>query len=296
MSKIQFAFTVDDVALHRHRTPDGYESFSSVADLCELVDFLNRQKVPGTFFVVPFNEDIPLYDRPDYVTALRAAHSAGHRVELHGYRHEIFEWGIPPPAVLSLPWEVEARRRVENDRANLEKEFTYDILAGKLRHGIEIVEKAVGSRPAGFRAPCASSCPALFAALSDCGFRFDASRIVNTKGWDYILGDYRPGIRWTDGVPPRVHAIESGMIEVPIMSEYTWKLSDDDVTRHLALMKEDLDHLAEIGGGVMATVCHVSPIAGRYAAGMKVYEQFFRYARNRYKVQFCTLREIVGCP
>ena len=71
MSSVRFAFTVDDVAVHRHKAADGFVSFSSVDDLRELIGFLDRQGVPGTFFVVPFNEGIPLYERPDYVAALR---------------------------------------------------------------------------------------------------------------------------------------------------------------------------------------------------------------------------------
>jgi len=294
MSLLRFAFTVDDVALHRYKTPDGFESFSSVEDLRELVGFLDGQGVPGTFLVVPFNEDIPLYERAGYVAALAEAQAAGHKLEMHGLRHEIFEWGIPPEQVLELPWEEVNRRRVETDRANLEREFAYDVLVGKLRQGIEIFERALGGRPVGFRAPCGSTSPGLFRALVDCGFGLDSSLIVNRKGWNYVLKDYRPGIFWNPKFPPRPHRLEAGIVEVPIMSEYTWKLTDQDVPRHLDLLKEDLDHLAETGGGVMVSVCHVSPTTGQWAAGQKVYEQFFRYARDKYDVQFCTLREAVA--
>ncbi len=294
MSSLRFAFTVDDVALHRYETPDGFESFSSVGDFRELVGFLDRQGVPGTFFVVPFNEDVPLYDRGDYVAALTEAQAAGHKLEMHGLRHEIFEWGIPPKEILELPWEEVNRRRVETDRAGLEKEFARDILVGKLRRGIEIFEQALGGRPVGFRAPCGSTSPALFEALVDCGFGFDSSLIVNPKGWNYILKDYRPGICWDPELPPRPHRLPSGIVEVPIMSEYTWQLTEADVPRHLDLLKEDLDHLANTGGGVMVSVCHVSPTTGRWAAGQEAYEQFFRCARDHYDVQFCTLREAVA--
>ena len=291
MAPIRYAFTIDDLALHRHKTPDGYEAFSNVGDFRELVAFLNRQSVHGTFFTVPFNEDIPLGDRPDYVAAIKEAQSAGHKFEMHGLRHEIFEWGIPPEQVLELPWEEVNRKRVENDRANLDKEFAYDVLVGKLRKGIAIFEQALGARPAGFRAPCGSNCPWLFKALKDCGFQFDSTLIINRKGWNYVLKDYRPGLFWHPKFPAKVHKLESGIIELPIMSEYTWQLTDADVERHLALLQEDVNHLAELGGGLLVSVCHVSPITGKWSAGQKVYEKFFRWARDRGDVQFCTMRE-----
>jgi len=292
MSSLRFAFTIDDVALHRHKTPDGYEPFSSAQDLRELIGFLNRQKVPGTFFTVPFNEDIPLYDRPDYVAALSEAASAGHLVAMHGLRHEIFEWGIPPEMVLGLPWEEVNRKRVQSD-PNLPKEFAYDVLVAKLRQGIEIIEKALGRRPMGFRAPCGSNCPHLFKALVDCGFGFDSTQIINRKGWNYVMKDYRPGIFWNPDYPPRPHRLDSGIVELPIMSEYTWQLTDADVPRHVELLKEDLAHLAasQPAGGLLVSVCHVSPITGQWSAGQKVYEQFFRWARDHYDVQFCTMQQ-----
>ncbi|MFH2068895.1 MAG: DUF2334 domain-containing protein [Candidatus Omnitrophota bacterium] len=279
VNQTRFAFTVDDVAL---------KDFSSVEDLRELLGFLKKEGVPATFFVVPFNQDIPLYQREDWVAALKDAALAGHELQLHGYRHEAFEWGIPPEFILA--YEDRERRRLQEERAEIEKGFSPDVLTAKLEKGIAIFTRVAGHRPIGFRAPYGSTHPNLFTALVKCGFQYDSSLIINPKGWKYIVKDYTPGMIWDKNITPRPFKHQAGLIEIPIMAEYTWFLKEADVERHYQLIREDFDKAAETGG-VMASVCHVTPVTGVNSAGLKVYEKLFRYAREQGNVTFSTLGE-----
>jgi peptidoglycan/xylan/chitin deacetylase (PgdA/CDA1 family) len=279
MNPIRFSFTVDDVVL---------KDFSSVEGFLELLEFLKKQRIPGTFFVVPFNQDIPLYERPGWVSALKKALSEGHELQLHGLRHQAFEWGIPPDFIMA--YEHKERERLERERAEIEGTFTVAAFKEKLARGIEIFTRALGHRPTGFRAPYASTHPNLFQALAECGFTYDSSLIVNPKGWRYIVQNYTPGITWNKDVSPLPRKYHPGLVEIPIMAEYTWFLKEEDIERHYQLIKEDLDKISE-SGGVMVPVCHVGPVTGVNRAGLKVYERLLAYAREKNNVSFCTLTE-----
>ena len=167
-----------------------------------------------------------------------------------------------------------------------------DVLKNKLEKGIEIFTRALGHRPTGFRAPYGSTCPNLFPALIECGFTYDSSLVINPKGWKYIVKDYTPGITWNKDVPPLPREYQPGLVEIPIMAEYTWFLKETDIERHYQLIKEDLDKTIK-EGGVMVSVCHVCPVTGVNRAGLKVYERLLDYARKKGNVSFCTLKEIV---
>ncbi|MCX5642240.1 MAG: DUF2334 domain-containing protein [Candidatus Omnitrophica bacterium] len=279
MNPVKFAFTVDDVAL---------KDFSSVEGFLELLDFLKNQQIPGTFFVVPFNQDIPLFERPDWVAALKKALSEGHELQLHGLRHEAFEWGIPPDFIMA--YEHRERERLEREREAIEGAFTVTAFKEKLAQGIAIFTRVLGYRPTGFRSPYASLHPNLFQALAECGFSYDSSLIVNPKGWRYIMKDYTPGITWNKDVLPRPWEYRPGLVEIPIMAEYAWFLKEADVEKQYQLIKEDLDKISE-SGGTMVPVCHVGPITGVNRAGLKVYERLLDYARQKGNVLFCTLSD-----
>ncbi|MFH0797660.1 MAG: DUF2334 domain-containing protein [Candidatus Omnitrophota bacterium] len=280
MNQVKFAFTVDDVAL---------KDFSSVEGFLELLEFLKKQHIPGTFFVVPFNQDIPLYERPDWISVLKKALSAGHELQLHGLRHQAFEWGIPPDFILA--YEHQERQKLEREREEIERTFTVEAFKEKIAQGIEIFTRAIGHRPTGFRSPYASTHPNLFQALAECGFTYDSSLIVNPKGWRYVVKDYTPGITWNKDVPPRPREYHPGLVEIPIMAEYTWFLKEENIEKHYGLIKEDLDKISETGG-VMVSVCHVVPVTGVNRAGLKVYERLLNYARQNGNVSFGTLKEV----
>ena len=97
--------------------------------------------IPVTFFAV--GRDL---ERAASAEALRRAAAAGHAVESHSLSHRYDLSRLP----------IEAIRR-------------------EVSEGLAAVERAVGVRPSGFRAPGYTVCDALFDALDEAGVEFDSS-------------------------------------------------------------------------------------------------------------------------
>src|SRR5579875_1246514 len=131
----------------------------------ELLDFLRRRHVRGTFFTIPCARGKPLTERPEWINALKRAIEDGHEIGLHGYVHTGFEFGRPPDFMLDLmgpaAWEILRSRRRE-----LADDWRKDVLQKKIELGIAIFERALGLRPKSWRSPCCAVCTNLFLALA----------------------------------------------------------------------------------------------------------------------------------
>ena len=85
MKKFFFGMSVDDVTLAH---------WCKVENFRKLIDFLDLEKIPATFFVVPVDEESgkPFNQLPgDYAGIIRAAHEHGHAFAQHGLSHNRFE-------------------------------------------------------------------------------------------------------------------------------------------------------------------------------------------------------------
>jgi peptidoglycan/xylan/chitin deacetylase (PgdA/CDA1 family) len=225
------------------------------------------------------------------VPLIERALAAGHDLEHHAYTHSsCFEFGIPPYFMLDIM--PEARDQYINEPTYFTQHHAYEMLREKLEQGREILTRAFGSTPRGFRSPCLSSCDNLYQALADMNFDFCSNEVINPLGWRYINRDYATGEGWHSDVPHQPYARLPGLTEVPMHSEYTWYLEEGDVDRHFALVKADLDRaIAE--GKPFVTLSHYYAMTGKWATGLQVYARLFAYARQRC-VGFTTLRDLVG--
>lgn len=257
----------------------------------ELLDFLQAQEVPATFFVVPFGGGQPLDTKPEWMPIVERALAAGHDLEHHAYDHSsCFEFGVPPYFMLDIMPDRKAAYL--EDPIPFERNHTYEILREKLEKGREVLTRAFGNTPRGFRSPCLSSCDNLYQALSDMEFEFCSNAVINPLGWRYINRNYETGEGWHTDFPSQPFPRLPGLTEVPMHSEYTWYLEEGDVDRHFELAKTDLDRsIAE--GKAFVTLSHYYAMTGKWATGLKVYERLFAYARQR-GVRFATLRELVA--
>jgi peptidoglycan/xylan/chitin deacetylase (PgdA/CDA1 family) len=279
MAETLFVLTNDDAGMQEP------ELFS------ELLDFLQAQEVPATFFVVPFGSGQALDTKPAWMAIVERALVAGHDLEHHAYDHSsCFEFGVPPYFMLDIMPDRKAAYL--EDPTPFEQMHTYEILREKLEKGREVLTRAFGYTPRGFRSPCLSSCDNLYQALSDMGFEFCSNAVINPLGWRYINRDYESGEGWHTEFPAQPFYRLPGLTEVPMHSEYTWYLEEGDVDRHFELAKADLDRaIAE--GKAFVTLSHYYAMTGKWATGLKVYERLFAYARER-GVRFATLRELVA--
>jgi len=257
----------------------------------ELLDFLAEQEVPATFFVVPAAGGEPLDKKPKWLDLFQRALGEGHELQLHDLTHADFEFGVPPGFMLDImPGEVKARWQREPHviRAG----HTVQALSEKLAKGKEIFYRALRYEPQGFRAGCLAICDNMYRAVADQGLRWSSNLVVNPMGWRYINRQYDAGEPWQDGVPPHPFPHKAGLIEVPVLSEYTWFLKDEDLDRHFALIKHDFHRVCQVSG-TFVTLSHYYAMTGEWATGLGVYERLFAYAREQGDVRFCTISQLL---
>jgi peptidoglycan/xylan/chitin deacetylase (PgdA/CDA1 family) len=281
MAETLFAFSNDDAGIQEP------ELFA------DLLDFLDEEQVPATFFVVPHAEDRPLDQKPEWVGLIQRALDAGHDLQHHGFNHaSCFEFGIPPFFMLDiLPPEVQAAYAQRPEQFT--QPHSYPALRDKLEQGREILTRLFGYVPRGFRAPCLAMCDNTHAARHDLDFQWTSNQVVNPMGWYYINRDYARGEPWQPSVPPHPYTLHSPLIEAPILSEYTWYLTSDDVDRQFALIQADFDR-TRAAGGAFVVLSHYYAMTGRWAAGLEVYRRLFAYARETGDVRFVTLDQLVA--
>jgi peptidoglycan/xylan/chitin deacetylase (PgdA/CDA1 family) len=256
----------------------------------ELLDFLATQKVPATFFVVPHTGGKPLDEKPEWLDLFQRALSEGHELQLHAFDHgSTFEFGVPPDFMLDIIPDAKARWQQEPEV--IQAEHTLAKMSEKIARGKEIFVRALGFEPVGFRGPCLSMCDATYQALADHGFRWSSNLVVNPMGWRYINRDYDAGEPWQPDVPSHPFRYKSGVIEVPMISEYTWYLRDEDVERHYALIKDDFDRVHR-RGDPFVSLSHYYAMTGEWSAGQRVYERLLEHAREQ-GARCCTVSQLV---
>jgi peptidoglycan/xylan/chitin deacetylase (PgdA/CDA1 family) len=186
----------------------------------------------------------------------------------------------------------EAKARWEREPEVIRADHTLELMRERVRWGKEIFEQSLGFSPQGFRGPCLSMSDNTYRALADNGIRWSSNRVVNPMGWRYINRDYDAGEPWQLDVPPHPYVYKAGVIEIPMISEYTWYLEEGDVDSHFDLIRQDYDRVRELGG-TFVTLSHYYAMTGEWATGMRVYERLFAHARELGDVQFCTINQVL---
>jgi peptidoglycan/xylan/chitin deacetylase (PgdA/CDA1 family) len=279
VSETLFAFTNDDAG---GQDPHLFR---------ELLDFLAGQGVVATFFVVPMAGGRPLHEKPEWIDLLSRALNEGHELQLHAFDHgSTFEFGVPPGFMLDIIPEAKARWEREPDVIQASHSLAH--MRERIARGKELFQRALGDEPRGFRGPCLSMCDNTYQALAENGFLWSSNMVVNPMGWRYINRDYEAGEPWQADVPPHPFRHEAGLVEVPMLSEYTWYLEVGDLERHFALIKDDFDRV-RAASGTFVTLSHYYAMTGEWSTGLRVYERLFAYARERCDVRFCTVSQLL---
>ncbi len=269
--------------------------------------FFNEWRVPLTLFVTPCPRGRPLDEDHAWVRALRKALDDGHDLQLHGYEHKAFEFGLPPPFMLER--SPSARRTMEDPEARerVVAGHTVAVLQGKLEKGIEIFRRALGFDPLGFRAPVAMVCPAMFEALANVGIVYDSSLAVSPVGWHYMMQRYTPpeDDPWDPDVPCRPFIHTAGIVEIPLSSEYSAHATWDDIGPRANLMISEHTRTAR-EGGVFIPVNHFHFMYGTVThrrlfdeseltlqlQGEEIYRRLFEYLQVGGNENFVTLAEV----
>jgi hypothetical protein len=109
--------------------------------IARLLDWAGALCIPLTIFAV--GADL---ERPANAAILKAAHARGHEIANHSYSHK---------------YDLVRRDYAEQ--------------VDEIARGADAIERAVGVRPAGFRAPGYTVSDTLFSAMKECGVGYDSS-------------------------------------------------------------------------------------------------------------------------
>jgi len=138
--------------------------YGAVDGLPRILRVLDRQNVPASFFIPAVSAAL----NPEMIPAIQSRKR--HEIGVHGWIHENL---------------VEL-----NDQAK-EQEL--------LNKAIDLMTKAIGKRPVGYRAPSWAMSPYTFQQVKDAGFLYDSSLMASDDAYEVYL----------DGKP-------TGVVELPI--------------------------------------------------------------------------------
>ncbi|HEX2185386.1 MAG TPA: hypothetical protein VHN78_07760, partial [Chloroflexota bacterium] len=126
------------------------------------------------------------------------------------------------------------------------------------------------------------------------GMAYDSSLIVNPQGWPYAGKDFGTRLEWEPAHPPYPFRYHGGLVELPVVSEYTWYLSDDhSVARAWELLTRDHERVAG-SSRLLVVMTHFYAMTGPYRRGIELYERFFDHAESRGAVRYRTVAEAAG--
>ena len=268
--------------------------------------FLRQFEVPLTLFVVPRCRGRALHEDQKWVSALKAARDEGHDLQLHGLTHASFEFGLPPEFMKARSPAVRAAVEDPERLAQIRAGLTVGALRAKLEEGIDLFHKALGVYPIAFRAPVLMVCDEMFEAIASVGLEYDSSMALSPRGWHYIVQRFEPPTEepWDTSLEWQPFQYKSGVIEVPLASEYSAHAAWDEVDRRAQLMAEEYDRFSQ-RGGVFAPLTHFHSMFGVMTykrafdqvdvtlelRGEQIYRQFLEHVQRRGNATFCTLTD-----
>lgn len=223
--------------------------------------FLESRGLRGTWFTIPRPGGNPLSD--EWRAALLDARDAGHDIQLHGLTHEdCYEFG--PPAWPATAILESLGPEFERRRDELMPRYTVEKLRARIEQGLEVFDRELGVRPTVFRAPCGAISRPMFEALSQVGIAYHTCAYINGSGYEHLphrSGDLSP--KWTDAIPHRPFHWYSGVIEAPILNEYTWRGASTREADFVTLAKQDVDRIVE-ESPIAVLLMHTHGIADDY--------------------------------
>jgi peptidoglycan/xylan/chitin deacetylase (PgdA/CDA1 family) len=246
----------------------------------------------ATLFCVPRSRQGWRADQaPEWCAFARRAREAGHDLQLHGLDHAAYEFG-PTPVWMRALGGAEEEERFQRIRAERESEWRVARFVPMLRTAREIFAAAVGQEPQVFRSGALSQCAALYEALAEVGVRYASNLVVNPRGWEYITGKYDSDLPWDPAVPPCPFRMPSGIVMLPIISEYAWYVPEQGIVEHVALARADRRRVRE-AGGVFLLVCHAQCVGAEEGYAREILRRMVGEAREEGEVEFGTVRELV---
>jgi len=225
--KIPFIWTNDDLGYGRG------------PNLRQMLDFLKRYNIPGSFAVVPITlgKDGPqyIYDDVEMRKEFDAALAGGHELFQHGTTHVCRENGIADIRMFhqNLMGNEDAKE-MSRRRLYYENYWTLDAITAQVDWGRQVWIKTFGRPSIGFRPGCGSFCANLFPALLNLGFKWtSATEIVSFTGWLWYAGQDNYPFEMTP--PVRGYRKYKNLAELPVLDDICFRVKADQVDRFVEL-------------------------------------------------------------
>ena len=277
-----FLWSIDDAG------SGGPEMVESLQRTCEQMAVLDLR---ATWFVVPQSGGQPL--SPEWRDALAAARDDGHDLQLHGLTHaDCFEFGPPAwPATMIRPafvTDFEARRD------ELMPRYELAALQSRIEAGMAIFDEALGIRPTAFRAPCGARCQALYQALSNVGIGYESAVYISATGYAHTEhGDGKLVSKWEPGVPATPFRYYHGIVEAPILNEYTWRGAWSRSEEMLGVVRADLERAAK-ASDIVVLLAHTHGIADHYDHAWRILTFVQEVVESEGLGEFSTFSEAIA--
>jgi peptidoglycan/xylan/chitin deacetylase (PgdA/CDA1 family) len=206
------------------------------------VELFAARGVSPTWFVIPQPNGQPLSS--GWRELLAAAQAAGQDLQLHGLTHaDCYEFG--PPAWPAISIQPTMQPNYDARQTELLPRYTVDKLQVRLETGQAIFREQLGVEPVAFRAPCGAISKALFTALRKVGIGYHSVMYLSGTGYQHLphnSGSLAPV--WVENIPHRPFVWYEGIVEAPILNEYTWRGAGTRSQEFLALARQDIERVA----------------------------------------------------
>lgn len=274
-----FVWSIDDAGLG-----------DSVDVMPRMDRFLESRGLRATWFVVPKPHGKAL--SPAWLDACREARTAGHDLQLHGLTHEdCFEFGPPNwPATNIRPQFV---AEFEQRREELKARYTVERLQARLEEGLAVFAGELGVEPTIFRAPCGAISKAMYQALQNVGIGYHTCQYISGSGYNHLphlSGVLEPA--WTGDIPHRPYRWYAGVIEAPILNEYTWRGAGERSDEFIALAKADVERIVK-ESPVAVILMHTHGIADDYDHAFRLVDAVLEHTAKLGQHDFATLDQLV---
>ncbi len=282
MKPLRFVVTVDDAGLSQ---PLDVEARS--------IAFFESLGVRASFFVIPETpEGRCIADDAGWLARARSYEQRGFDYQLHGWRHEGFEFGPPEPWMARI-CGAEAIAAEAEGFVGMRPLWSDEALRGKLRRAMAGFGRAFDRSPQVFRAGCLAAAGDAFRIMGEMGLRFDSDKIVNPRAWDFIAEEFGSTRPWDPRVPPAPYRLTEAVVELPCIGEYAWTPTAATLPRFVALAREDLERV-HAAGGLFILMCHQQRIGDQQDdLPRRALAEVVGMARQEHHAELLTLREVV---
>lgn len=267
---------------------------AAVAAFQLVIDWLNAQGIPGTFFWVPEPHDHDVAHEV-WTPALLAAREQGHDFQLHGLSHaNCLEFGIPQEST----WRANPRPITEY-RAHQEYwegQHRRESLRGKLERGLAHYERIFGGRPVIFRSPCFGVCAQMYEALHDVGLQHSSSRGINPTATAYTYSGEPELRRWVPDYPCTPWVEPPGVTEHAAMEDlFLAGIKPEQVADREDLVQSELRHCLDALGpdGTLIFSSHYSAMAQTWDMQRPLLERVLAWLSTQGVTEWTTFDEVL---